>query len=140
MNIVVVRRLAMLCLVAALSSICLMAQGPIQVTVPFDFTIGSKSFPSGDYVVRSGMAHTVLAIQSVDGQSAAMTLTTPLYGRNESGGARLIFNRYGDRYFLSQVWANGSEGRELSRSTSEKELIAKTKSTKSVALVASSRE
>lgn len=139
MNIVVVRRLAMLCLVAALSSICLMAQGPIQVTVPFDFTIGSKSFPSGDYVVRSGMAQTVLAIQSVDGHSAAMTLTTPMYGHNESGGARLIFNRYGDRYFLSQVW-DGSQGRELSRSTSEKELIAKTKSTKSVALVASSRE
>jgi hypothetical protein len=139
MNIVVVRRLAMLCLVAGLSSICLMAQGPIQVTIPFDFTIGSKSFPSGDYVVRPDMTHTVLAIQSVDGQSAAMALTTPMYGHNESGGARLIFNRYGDRYFLSQVW-NGAQGRELPRSTSERELIAKTKSTKSVALVASSRE
>lgn len=140
MNPAIVRRLAVFCLAAGLGSICLVAQGPIQVTIPFDFTVGSKLFTPGEYVVRPNLTHAVLAIQSVDGHSAAMALTLPLQAINKRGRARLVFNRYGDRYFLSQVWANSSQGRELTPSPAERELIAKSRSTKPVTLVASDRE
>jgi len=140
MNLAIVRRLAMFCLTAGLASICLMAQGPIQVSIPFDFTVGSKSFTSGQYLVQPGLTPAVLAIRSADGQTSAMVLSLPVYANNKSEGARLVFKRYGDRYFLSQVWASGSQGRELSPSAAERELIAKAKSTRSVALVADSRE
>jgi hypothetical protein len=33
----------------------------------------------------------------------------------------LIFNRYGDRYFLSQLFDGNPDGRELSRSAAERE-------------------
>src|SRR3954464_5533687 len=109
MKSVIVRSLAMFSLIAGLGSICLMAQGPIQVTIPFDFTVGAKSFPAGDYLVRPDMTSVVTSIRSADGQSAAMALTHPIQAIKVSGGTRLVFNRYGDRYFLSQVWANGSQ-------------------------------
>jgi len=140
MNLAIVRILAMFCLTAGFGSICLKAQGPIHITIPFDFAVGSKSFTQGEYLVRPNVMQSVIAIQSANGQAAAMALTLPMQAHNESGKARLVFNRYGDRYFLSQVWANGSQGRELSKSTAERELIAQARSTKSVALVASGRE
>ena len=140
MNTAIVRTLATLCLIAALGSIGLMAQGPIQATIPFDFTIGKTSFTAGEYVVRPNMSQSVLAIQSVDGRSAAMTLTNAVQASKMSPKARLIFNRYGDRYFLSQVWAPGNQGRELSPSVAERELMAKTTSTEAVILVASSNK
>jgi len=137
MNAAIYRMLAMFCLVTGLGSLCLMAEGPIQVTIPFDFIVGSKSFTAGDYNVRPDLTSTVLAIQSVDGQSAAMALTQSLHAINKPGRTRLVFNRYGDQYFLSQVWMHGSRGRALTPSPAERELIAKTRSAKPVTLVAS---
>ena len=135
----IVRRLATLCFITGVGSIYLMAQGPLQATIPFDFTIGSKSFTPGKYLLRPEVMQSVLAVQSVDGKSGAMTLTRPVQASKMSS-ARLIFNRYGDRYFLSQVWANGNQGRELLPSSAERELIAKTRPPKAVALVASDQE
>ena len=40
-------------------------------------------------------------------------------------GSELVFHRYGDRYFLSQIWAQGEErGSELPMMKVEKELKA----------------
>ena len=140
MNLAIVRRLAMFCLTGALASISLMAQSPLRVTIPFDFTVGSKAFTSGEYFVRPNVAHSVLSIQSANYQNSAMAQSSPVQARKKSGGARLVFNRYGDRYFLSQVWADGSQGRELLPSRAERELIAQAKSAKRVDLVATGRE
>jgi hypothetical protein len=36
---------------------------------------------------------------------------------------KLVFNRYGDRYFLSQIWMNGATlGHQLPKSSREKEI------------------
>src|SRR5687767_13840604 len=98
----IVCRLATICLITGVGSIYLMAQGPLKATIPFDFTIGSKSFTPGTYLLRPAVMQSVLAVQSVDGKSGAMTLTRPVQASKMSS-ARLIFNRYGDQYFLSQV-------------------------------------
>src|SRR6266852_205254 len=98
----IVRTLATLSLTAALGPVSLQAQGPIHVTVPFDFTVGSKSLAAGEYSVRQQAPH-VLAIQSVDGHSAMMIMTNPAEPNAARGVAKLTFNKYGDRYFLSHV-------------------------------------
>ena len=54
--------------------------------------------------------------------------------------SKLIFNRYGDRYFLSQVWTAGnSSGRQLLKSDREKEMaqVAKNETKGQVTLIAS---
>jgi len=133
MNTPIIRTLAIVCLCAALTPVYLRAQGPMQVKIPFDFTVGSKSFAAGDYTVRPQA--NFVAIQSVDHASAIMTLTTGLEARTPLPQGKLVFHRYGDRYFLSQIWTRDS-GRELRPSAAEKELIAKARQEKPVTLVA----
>jgi hypothetical protein len=40
--------------------------------------------------------------------------------RNYKGGQRLVFNKYGDQYFLSQVWLSVDRGRQLFPSGTER--------------------
>src|SRR5690349_9134159 len=74
MKTAIIRACASLGLGAALG-LSLMAQGPTKVTIPFDFTVGSKSFSAGEYTVRTDVAQSVLAIQSADHRAAIMALT-----------------------------------------------------------------
>ncbi len=119
----ILRTLATLSLSAVLGPVSLMAQLPILVKVPFEFTVGSKSFAAGEYRIGE-QTHRVLAVRSVDGRSAMMTMTHAGQPTTKPGEAKLTFNRYGDRYFLSNVSSNDS-GWELPKSTVEKELAAK---------------
>ena len=131
----ILRTLAALSLSAALGPVSLQAQtrGPIHVTVPFDFTAGSKSLAAGEYRVTEQAPH-VLAIRSVNGRSAMVIMTNTAQANNTPGMAKLTFNQYGDRYFLSQV-SKGDLGWELPKSPVEKELIAKRTSPKPAVVV-----
>ena len=55
-----------------------------------------------------------------------MVLTNPVAPSKNDGEAKLVFNRYGTDYFLSQVW-NPDESivRGLSRSKAETEIARK---------------
>jgi hypothetical protein len=135
MNTSILRTFAKLSLGAALGSITLLAQDSVRATVPFDFTIGSKSFAAGEYHLRQ-VAHMVLQIQSADGHASMLVATRPGEPTKIPGTARLQFNRYGDRYFLSQV-SGDTGGWQVPKSLVEKELIAKSASPKPLIVVAS---
>jgi hypothetical protein len=50
--------------------------------------------------------------------------TQGVEARREQDQTKLVFHRYGDQYFLSQVWTAGeSDVRELWKSRAERELI-----------------
>jgi hypothetical protein len=118
----ILRALATLGLSAALGPVSLMAQTTIHARIPFDFTIGSKSFAAGEYRVVEQFPK-VLYIRSADGRSAMMALAHDVVPNAKPGEAKLTFNKYGNRYFLSQVSHSG-RGWELPKSAVEKELIA----------------
>jgi hypothetical protein len=132
----ILRTLATLSLSAALGPVGLPAQtrGPIHVTVPFDFTAGSKSFTAGEYRVGEHVSN-VLAIQSLDGKSQTLIMTDVAEASNMPGIAKFTFNKYGDHYFLSQV-SDNKRGLELHKSAVEKELIAKKAPARSITLLA----
>jgi hypothetical protein len=101
------------------------AQNPanLRVTVPFDFLVGAEKLPAGDYVVRAQDSRTAMKIQSLDENGAAYFLIHPVQGRSIQNGSRLVFHKYGDQYFLSQVWIAGrANGEELNRTNSERNL------------------
>jgi len=64
-----------------------------------------------------------LSIRSSDAQDQALCLTSDA-GRAKyeyEAQARLVFHRYGNTYFLSQVWMAGSgAGRELLKTRQER--------------------
>jgi hypothetical protein len=110
-----------------LAAVCLYAESPITAQIPFPFRVGDSILPAGSYTanIASGA---VLVLRSVDGKSTAMAISN---GVHPSGGRTqpmLIFNRYGDEYFLFQVWPEpGESGRQLLQSRHEAELAAAVK-------------
>ena len=57
--------------------------------------------------------------------SSALALSGSVSGKAVSE-TKLVFNKYGDQYFLAQVWVEGEEvGEQLPRTRIENELISK---------------
>ena len=98
----------------------------LRADVPFDFQVGKQTFPAGRYTISDlGVAHRVLTIKNQTPQRrTGMVLVNWGVDSVRTGkGAHLLFNRYGDRYWLSQVW-NGdeSQGYMIPKSSREREL------------------
>jgi len=73
----------------------------IQANVPFDFAVGDRLLPAGTYTIAS-LNSGVIVIQSRDHQISLMAITSPDSNESVHGG-KLVFDKYGDQYFLSEV-------------------------------------
>jgi hypothetical protein len=81
----------------------------MRARIPFAFNVGQKSLPAGEYtiaVVNPSSDRKVLQIRSVDGKLSALIQTGALNTKAPEK-AKLVFNRYGDRYFFSQAQMAG---------------------------------
>ncbi|MDP2996745.1 MAG: hypothetical protein Q8N47_04600 [Bryobacterales bacterium] len=111
---------------ALLAAVGLYAQSSqtLVANVPFGFHVGSVALPAGEYNVDMKAAPGFVRLISADRKSAAIigTFATQTLKYNERG--KLVFNRYGDNYFLSQVWPPGVTGRGMSKSNREKEMAS----------------
>jgi DNA-binding MurR/RpiR family transcriptional regulator len=59
-------------------------------------------------------------IRSKDGKTVAIILTGVIQASAVQEEAKVTFNRYGDQYFLSQVWMPGTDyARQLRKSDVE---------------------
>src|ERR1700677_3700455 len=96
-NLVVTLGLSALC-----GPIALMAQGEIHAKIPFDFSVGSKSFAAGEYTFQQVLGHT-FTIRGIHGHSGILAETRPAGETTRSSMAVITFRKYGDDYFLSQV-------------------------------------
>jgi hypothetical protein len=104
-------------------------QSTARVRIPFDFSIGSSALPAGEYTVSALSAENdaVLAIRSLDGGHQMFVQTISTESGKTSNENRLIFHRYGDQYFLSQIWVGGQAvGRMLPVSNREREMAHRT--------------
>ncbi len=91
--------------------------------VPFDFVMGNKTFAAGEYTIKPvGINGQVLLLQNSD--SKQIQYFTPNYcsSAQPQDETKLVFNVYGNHYFLAQIWMEGyDQGRELPMSQREKE-------------------
>ena len=81
----------------------------VIANVPFSFNVGTKNLPAGKYtitVLNPTSDRKILQIRSSDGRSIALTQTTDVMG-NAADEAKLVFRRYGDRYFFAQAQMAG---------------------------------
>jgi hypothetical protein len=90
--------------------------------VPFEFSVGDQSMPAGDYAVKPATSNgNALMIQNDDARISAIRLSNSVQSRTDKGRARLVFHRYGENYFLAEVWTgSGAEGRQLLKSRRER--------------------
>jgi len=110
--------LAMMALLVLFSAMTARAQssghGLLVANIPFEFKVGKAILPAGEYTVNQvnpAAPNAVLQIRSVDGRAGAMVQMTQVAGKKDES-TRLIFNRYGNRYFFAEAWMD-NEGAGL---------------------------
>lgn len=100
----------------------------MMINIPFDFTVGNKSLPAGHYTVgrTSGATVESLTIRNDEKNTSVATVTYSGNRVKEGTPAKLVFHRYGDTYFLSEVWGQGSDAaRQLPKSSAERDFEKK---------------
>jgi hypothetical protein len=99
-------------------------RGDTIADIPFAFAVANHTLPAGRYTVTR-LGQTTLRISSPDIQGAVM-LTQAVEGKAPESKGKMVFHRYGESYFLSEVWvAGGGIGRKVFRSRLEDELAGK---------------
>lgn len=135
MNTVVAKTLAKIGLLVAMIVIATGApakaqslQYPLNANIPFDFSVGNEKLTAGKYSFRRAQpsAGDMIVQITGDGHSIITRSTVPVLTFNPREKSVLIFHRYGDQYFLVQVWpAGATTGRELIKSRAEREVARK---------------
>lgn len=118
--------LAMAIVVAGVSAQAQTLQYRLTADIPFEFSISDQKLPAGKYSIsraQEASGDTVLQIQSTDGKSTVNRFSIPVFTFNPKKRGELIFHKYGDQYFLSQVWpAAGETGRAFPKTSAERTL------------------
>ena len=93
----------------------------VRANIPFDFAVGSKQLPAGHYRFYTESNDTLV----IQGDAPGASALSRVYGADDSGrgSSRLIFDRFGDRYFLREIQATSiAINAEIPASKLEKQL------------------
>ena len=96
------------------------AQSLARANVPFAFNVGSAQLPAGTYAIDAvGLS----AIEIRNAKTSAGALSIVRREFQGDSGAKLVFHRLGDQYFLAQIWRGaGTSGMVIAPSKKEKSL------------------
>jgi hypothetical protein len=115
------------------------AQAIATARVPFAFTVENTEMSAGTYTIAA-VSYSAIAVINRSKGTCAISLFHSEQPRNYNDATKLVFHRYGDTYFLSQV-ARGSgetviqlpvskqesEAQQNARSGSAKEVVVAAK-------------
>jgi hypothetical protein len=93
----------------------------ITANIPFEFHVGTRTLPAGEYVIEREQMSDVEYLRSADtGAKVAAILGSPAV--ESSGRARLVFRDYGDSKYLAYIWTQNGFGTNLPASKEERAL------------------
>jgi hypothetical protein len=106
--------------------------------VPFDFMIGGKIVPAGQFSVqRAAPGSIALVMRNRDAKVSVLCNAARDERKTPAATNTLVFNKYGHRYFLAQVKVEGSNVvYELPQGRAEAELKAQNPQAKEEILLA----
>ena len=81
------------------------------VTIPFEFWIGDRQLPSGEYTIESVLGPDELLFRSVDGKREEQVFLTPAINPVPKSEPKLVFVIHEGKYILAEVW--GTEHRRI---------------------------
>jgi hypothetical protein len=97
--------------------------GDLEVNIPFQFCAGNAKLPAGEYRIHmlDDSDLTVMEISSADGSTSAFFQVDSAEAKSTPNKSELIFNQYGNRYFLANLFEEGNpNGSQLVESRYEK--------------------
>ena len=96
----------------------------MRVTVPFKFIAAGATLPAGEYEIQSfGTEEKLLSIQNRNTSAGILIFSNPCESLNASSATKVVFHRYGDRYFLAELWVQGrNTGNQVPPASHENEV------------------
>lgn len=97
----------------------------VRADIPFNFAVQNQTYPPGTYSIGTlgGGDNKILLLQAEDGTASRAVISNAAENRTPADKTKLVFSRYGNQYFLCQVWVSGAtRGHELPKSNREKEV------------------
>jgi hypothetical protein len=95
----------------------------IEANISFPFYAGSTKLPPGKYFIHplDNSDLTVMEISSADGSTSALFEVRASEANAAAGKGELIFNKYGNRYFLAKLFdEDNADGGQVIESRYEK--------------------
>ena len=109
--------------IAALMAVAAVQSQAIRMraTIPFNFQVNGTTLPAGNYdLTRVDPIGSALQMASYDAKASVMFVSNVETSNRPSTKSKLVFHRYGNDYFLSEIWTAGdNRARKLSRSPEE---------------------
>ncbi|HEU4834390.1 MAG TPA: hypothetical protein VFS90_08250 [Pyrinomonadaceae bacterium] len=109
------RLIAILGIFLGFAVVSAQAQAPskVEVNIPFEFSAGKTTLQPGRYTIKRMSGNNVM-LRSEDGESNVI-LNAPVTDTSSNPNAveRLVFERYGEHFALSQIWLTADTGRQV---------------------------
>jgi hypothetical protein len=85
--------------------------GQLEANIPFTFHAGGAKLPPGKYTIHvlDNTDLGLMEIQSADGRTAALFQVQEAQNSTAPAKSELVFNHYGNRYFLSKLFDEGDK-------------------------------
>lgn len=94
----------------------------LRANIPFDFVAAGSSLAPGEYTLEgSGRTDQVLQMCNLQLHRCIFVIASQVASGAKNDPGKLVFNRYGDQYFLSEIWSP-SLIRTLPKSRDEQQL------------------
>ena len=81
----------------------------MKVHIPYTFTVADQIMPAGIYNIYTVTTQGMVRITNVDGKHSAIVNTLANYVSTAASASHLVFDQYGDEYFLAQIWSGGED-------------------------------
>lgn len=102
-----------------------LSEGVIEADVPHPFIVKDTTLPAGKYTVKrlDDTQPNVLEIRSANGRTAVVFEAENAQASQIPRNAELVFDKFGDQYFLSQIWTSDSDsGYQVPKTKAEERL------------------
>jgi hypothetical protein len=99
--------------------------GDVEANIPFQFHAGNTKFPAGQYRIHvlDNTDLSVIEISSMDDSISAVFQVRDAETKSDPTKTELIFNKYGNRYFLAELFDEGNpNGSQVLESQYEKRI------------------
>ena len=98
----------------------------LKANIPFGFTVGNTWMPAGEYTISSPLRQ-VVQVRSADLAKIA-TIVSPQSSNEPGSGSKLVFDKYGDQYFLRRVLSSSIASLDLDIPQGKAEKTARSRS------------
>lgn len=84
--------------------------GDVEANIPFQFHAGNTKFPAGQYRIHvlDNTDLSVMEISSMDDSMSAVFQVRDAGTKSDPTKTELVFNKYGNRYFLAELFDEGN--------------------------------